>query len=81
MAAETWFEAQEAVAAGLADALIKENLQRPAARWDLSAYKDAPWQPETGNDAPEPDVTPQPKAELRAMRQRQLAARLAATGI
>jgi ATP-dependent Clp protease protease subunit len=81
MAAETWFEAQEAVAAGLADRLITENLQRPAARWDLSAYKAAPWQPEAVDHAPEPDVTPQPKTDLRATRQRQLAARLAATGI
>ncbi|MFN7883060.1 MAG: head maturation protease, ClpP-related [bacterium] len=81
MAAETWFDPQEAVAVGLADTLITENLQRPAARWDLSAYKAAPWQPEAVNCAPEPEVTPQPKTDLRATRQRQLAARLAATGI
>ena len=81
MTAETWFDAQEAVTAGLADRLIQENLQRPAARWDLSAYKAAPWQPEAVNCAPEPDVTPHPKTDLRATRQRQLAARLAATGI
>jgi ATP-dependent Clp protease protease subunit len=78
MAAETWFDAQEAVAAGLADTLIEENLQRPAAQWDLSAYKAARWQPEAEELTPAPDVQDEPKADLRAARQRQLAARLAA---
>jgi ATP-dependent Clp protease protease subunit len=77
MAAETWFDAQEAVAAGLADTLIEENLQRPAAQWDLSAYKAARWQPEAEELTPAPDVQGEPKADLRAARQRQLAARLA----
>ena len=81
MAAETWFDAQEAVAAGLADTLIEENLQRPAAQWDLSAYKAARWQPEAEELTPAPDVQDEPKADLRAARQRQLAARLAANEI
>lgn len=51
MAAETWFDAEEAVGAGLADRVVEENTQRPAAMWDLSAYAAAPWQP-----APEPPV-------------------------
>ena len=42
MAAETWFTGEEAVAAGLADLVIAESAQRPAARWDLSAYAKAP---------------------------------------
>lgn len=42
MAEETWFTAQEAVSAGLADAILTENNQRPQARWDLSAYAKAP---------------------------------------
>lgn len=42
MAAETWFTAQEAIDAGLADALVTENTQRPKAQWNLSAYAKAP---------------------------------------
>lgn len=42
MAAETWFTAQEAVDAGLADSVLTENTQRPQALWDLSAYAKAP---------------------------------------
>jgi ATP-dependent Clp protease, protease subunit len=77
MAAETWFDAGEAVAAGLADRLIDENLQRPSARWDLSSYKAAPWQPP--EKEPEPETIPAP--DLRPARARQLAARLAANSI
>jgi len=42
MAAETWFTAEEAVAAGLADGLVEANTQRPKTQWDLSAYAKAP---------------------------------------
>lgn len=42
MAAETWFTADEAVSAGLADAVLADSTQRPAAQWDLSAYAKAP---------------------------------------
>lgn len=45
MASETWFDSDEAVAARLADRVIEENAQRPSAKWDLSAYAAAPWQP------------------------------------
>lgn len=77
MADETWFSADEAVAAGLADAILTENNQRPQAKWDLSAYAKAPSMPETETEtAPE-----SPAPDLRAMRQRQLAARLVATEI
>ena len=71
MAAETWFTAGEAVAAGLADRVVEQNTQRPANRWDLSAYAKAPTLPEPA--APAPD--------MRAMRVRRLAARLAASPI
>lgn len=71
MAAETWFTAGEAVAAGLADRVVEQNTQRAANRWDLSAYAKAPTLPEPA--APAPD--------MRAMRVRRLAARLAASPI
>ncbi len=50
MAEETWFTAEEAVAAGLADAVLTENNQRPQARWDLSAYAKAPALPEPATE-------------------------------
>ena len=74
MAAETWFTAEEAVAAKLADAVLSENTQRPKAMWDLSAYAKAP--------ALEVEPEPEPPApDLRATRERQLAARLVAAEI
>ena len=42
MKAETWFTAEEAVSAGLADRVVAENRQRPSARWDMSAFDKAP---------------------------------------
>lgn len=81
MAAETWFTAEEAVAAKLADGIIEENNQRPQARWDLSAFANAP-------ALPEPEVKPEPEeivaddpALAVAARTRKLAARLVATPI
>lgn len=71
MAAETWFTAAEAVTAGLADRVIEQNTQRPANRWDLSAYAKAPTLPEPAPPAP----------DMQAMRVRRLAARLAASPI
>lgn len=77
MAAETWFDADEAVAAGLADRVVTENAQRPAAMWDLSAYAAAPWQPEPVIE-PEPviDAPASLQDEMRQARARQVAARL-----
>jgi ATP-dependent Clp protease protease subunit len=84
MAAETWFTAQEAVDAGLADSVIAENNQRPKAIWDLSAYAKAPENTadtetaaEQEQEAP-PEIEPEaPDTEdLRASRERQLTARL-----
>ena len=53
MAAETWFTAPEALAAGLLDA-VKQDAPAAQARaqaWDLSAYRHAP-------QAPAPAVRP-----------------------
>ena len=67
MRAETWFDADEAVAAGLADAVITDNSQRAANLWDLSAFTAAPKiTPEPAPELPAPGPTPQQrlKAEL-----------------
>lgn len=42
MAAETWFTAQEAVDAGLADAINESDAKAQTKAWDLSAYANAP---------------------------------------
>ncbi|MFA9232066.1 MAG: head maturation protease, ClpP-related [Microgenomates group bacterium] len=76
MAAETWFTAQEAVDAKLADMVLTENNQRPKAQWDLSAYANAPALQE-----PEPEIKPEPAPDMRPARARQLAARLVASEI
>jgi ATP-dependent Clp protease protease subunit len=84
MAAETWFTVDEALAAGLCDAAIVENLQRPtssdtAAKWDLSGFQNAP-----AMIAPAPSVQgandplPDTSKDLAQMRVRSLAARLCA---
>lgn len=81
MAAETWFDADEAVAAGLADRVERTSLQRPSAKWDLSAYAAAPWRPqEQQPQAAEPDPASL-QEDLRQTRGRRLAARLVATPI
>ena len=86
MAAETWFGAEEAVEARLADTLVEENHQRPAARWDLSAFVNAPVMPDPEPEPqhepePEPVNDDEPEFDFRAFRQRQLAARLAQSPI
>jgi ATP-dependent Clp protease, protease subunit len=65
MAAETWFDADEAVAAGLADRVLSESKQKNL--WDLSAFKAAPWQPaqktpESDGEQPE-TASEQPQVE------------------
>lgn len=81
MADETWFTAQEAVDANLADEIITTNNQRPQARWDLSAYAKAPQaEPEAEPEAP-PVIEEQPAPDpliAVAARARKLAARLVA---
>lgn len=75
MAAETWFSADEAVEAGLADRVIEDNTQRPANRWDLSAYAAAPAVEEPQLEAPSL------QAELREAMQRRAAAKVNANRI
>jgi ATP-dependent Clp protease, protease subunit len=77
MAAETWFTAEEALGVGLVSRVADENKQRPANRWDLSAFAKAP----VIETAPEAVTDDAPAKDLRATRARQLAARLAASAI
>lgn len=81
MAAETWFDADEAVAAGFADRLIEANSQRPAAKWDLSAYAAAPWEPVADIEQEQEADPASLQNELRQARQRRVAARLVAEPI
>lgn len=80
MDAETWFTADEAVEAGLADSVIDENLQRPQASWDLSAFSKAPALPEP-TDKDDRETAPDAALIAQAARARQLAARLMANRI
>jgi len=58
MAAETWFTADEAVAAGLADSVANTE-PKAKARWNLSAYGHAPKaEPPAADAAPPNDTTP-----------------------
>jgi len=57
MAAETWFTADEAVAAGFADRIAESP--SASARWNLSAYAKAPAQPESQQE-PAPQPNPEP---------------------
>lgn len=86
MAAETWLDAQEALQLGLVDRVNTENTQRPAAKWDLTAYASVPWQPSDAGDiqdkTPEPELADIPaETNSREFRERQLTARLTATEI
>lgn len=70
MQAETWFTPEEALAAGFIDAVDKNSKKKcaagdpaAAARWNLSAYANAP-----KLQAPEPDPAP----DLAEMARRQL---------
>ena len=76
MRAETWFTAQEAVDAGLADE-VAAKAPKSSARWDLSAYDAAPkieQEPE-----PEPEIVAAAEADPIEQRQRQHAARMLLT--
>lgn len=86
MAAETWFTAQEAIDAGLADKLAEAEPAATQARWNLAAYHHAP-KPLSG-EAPEaplaqPAQTPAPHAsadhrhrQLQRLRAAQLATQI-----
>jgi ATP-dependent Clp protease protease subunit len=69
MASETWFTAQEAVAANLADSVATGSSKasaKNAAQWNLTAYEHAP-------ALPEPEATPSiDEADLRARNERRL---------
>lgn len=79
MTAETWFTAEEAVAAGLADAVIADSTQRSHAKWDLSAYLAAPVLDDAAPVVPPP---PGPLTDdVSARRRRDVAARLAISRI
>lgn len=63
MAAETWFTADEAVAAGLADRIAANGQRAQARAWDLSAFDRAP----ALDAAPEPQPAAEPcPAQARA---------------
>jgi len=86
MAAETWFTADEAVTAGLADEVITSNNQKPKAAWNLSVYANAPALTEAIHAEPAEDIEQEAAPEtvapdLQAMRGRQLAARLVSSEI
>lgn len=87
MRAETWFTPEEAMAEGLADEIKESNTQRPQAKWDLSAFLNAPALPEAQPEAqPEPEQQPSEivaddPALAVAARTRKLAAKVAANRI
>lgn len=71
MAAETWFNAEQAVQYGFADAIAgSEEAQALAASWDLSAYRNAP------RSAPEPAQNQHPEPDRAALLRRAEAAAL-----
>lgn len=78
MAEETWFTAEEAVAAKLADSVKDTNTQRPKAKFDLTAFAHAPETPEPeADEAPETKDEPDMSAAIAAAaRQRRLAVAL-----
>lgn len=76
MAAETWFTAQEAIDAGLADR-VAEDAAKAAATWDLSAYAKAPKPSAAAAPAQPPAPTePQPQRIDAAAHLRRLEAAL-----
>ena len=70
MDATTWFTAQEALAAKFIDVIDanSKHADSTQARWNLSAYPNAPEQPPT--PAPEPDLAAQTHLQLQLNRNR-----------
>ncbi len=64
MKAESWFTAAEAVESGLADE-ISADAPKAKARWDLTAYANAPVEETVTNSAAEPQSAPENKIEQR----------------
>lgn len=68
MKAETWFTAQEALDAGFIDAIDSNTQNKTSNHWNLSAYANAPKQPEQKPE--EPDLTAQVAQQLQLNRNR-----------
>lgn len=62
MEAETWLTGEEAIAIGLADAVAEETV-KASARWDLSAYANAPVV-----ETIEPETVNEPNNEIEKLR-------------
>lgn len=77
MAAETWFTAQEAVAAGFADQVAETDKAtgKAAAAWNLTAYAHAPAQTKPKPAAPSEPPTATPDHRARQQQRLQLLAR------
>lgn len=75
MDAETWFTAEEAVAAGFADsvntAADDKRTAKALGRWDLSAFANAPKAEKPPAPAPEPKPEPVPETITAEHRERQ----------
>jgi ATP-dependent Clp protease protease subunit len=70
MDAETWFTAQEALAAGFIDAIDTNTKgEKTSAQWNLSAYANAPEFKEPEKE-PEPDLTEKVAAQIAHNRNR-----------
>lgn len=69
MDAETWFTAQEALDAKFIDAIDTNTQAGKQAKWNLSAYANAPALKEPAPE-PEPDLTEKVKAQLQTNRNR-----------
>lgn len=78
MAAETWLDADEAVAKGFADRVAEGNAAQN--RWDLSAYQNAPAAPAADNP-PAPAAKGAPPAEPEPQPDRAALARAAQVAI
>ncbi len=70
MDAETWFTAEEALAAGFVDVIDAntKNTKENAAQWDLSAYSNAPKM--TPEQEEEPDLTALAAAQIQLNKNR-----------
>ena len=78
MAAETWLDADEAVAKGFADRVAESNAAQN--RWDLSAYQNAPAAP-AADHPPAPAAKGAPPAEPEPQPDRAALARAAQVAI